>query len=217
MTIFIQPEINRFWIFLEAATLVGVWLYCVVFVEWNKWINTSTIFVQIYSWITNLNNFVQIGQSLMLVHLCHAKLLDEQFFNIFELVNLKKIKRKKWENWKFVILTNLFMNVIDFHVSFFMEKLVVLPLLLFYYLLTFHFHMNKLSFTLVNIVSLFPFSPVIEFLISDTSFEKLLFLINHYTFHSHSSLLDLKFILLNSLLMCLLLHAILHLDSFDIF
>ena len=101
MTIFIQPEINRFWIFLEAATLISIRLYCVVFVEWNKWINTSTIFVQIYSWVANLNNFVQIGQSLMLVHLCHAKLLDEQFFNIFELVNLEKIKRKKWENWKF--------------------------------------------------------------------------------------------------------------------
>ena len=115
------------------------------------------------------------------------------------------------------IMTYLFLNIVNFHVPFPLKQLVILSLFWFNYLLTFHFHVDKLSFTLINFISLFSFSPIIKFFISYSAFKELFFLVYHNSFHAHCSLLYLKFILMHSLLMSLFHYSILHFHSFYVF
>jgi hypothetical protein len=44
--------------------------------------------VQVNSRIANLNHLVQIRKGLMLVHLCHPELLNQQLLNVFQLLDL---------------------------------------------------------------------------------------------------------------------------------
>ena len=90
-----------------------------------------------------------------------------------------------------------------------------MSLLLLNNFLTFNFHVDKLPFGLIYLISLLSFSPVINFFISDSSFEQFFFLINHNSFHSHYSLLYLEFIVLNSYLVRFFLDSILFFNYFN--
>ena len=43
--------------------------------------------IDINSWITDLHDLVEVGQSLVLIHLSHAQFFDQKFFNLLELID----------------------------------------------------------------------------------------------------------------------------------
>ena len=125
---------------------------------------------------------MQICQCLVLVHLSHSKFLNQKLFYFFQLINL-------------------LVDFLYFLIPLFNKPLIIVPLLIFYHSFALNFHLYKLSFSLVNVVSLLPFPVIIVFLLSYSPFKELFLLCDHHPFHPHRSLLDLKLAMLDLLIM----------------
>ena len=125
---------------------------------------------------------MQICQRLVLIHLCHSEFLNQKLFYFFQLIDF-------------------LVDFLYFHIPFFNKPLIIVPLLIFYHPLALHFHLQKLSFALVNIVSLLPFPVIVVFFLSYSPLKELFLLCDHHPFHPHCSLLDLKFAMLDLFIM----------------
>lgn len=125
---------------------------------------------------------MQIGQCLMLIHLGHTQFFNEELFDFFQLVYI------------FIYLWNLTMSL-------FYQHLIIVPLLIFNHSFTFNLHLNELTFSLINFISLSSSSIEIIFFVAYPFFKQSLLLSDHNSFHTHGSLLNLKFGMSNLLIM----------------
>lgn len=97
----------------------------------------------------------------------------------------KKGVKKEWA-------TYLLVDSLYFLVALLHEHEIILPLLLLDHPLTFQFHLEKFSFTLVDLVTLLPLAVVLVILVSDPPLKERFFLSPHHSFDSLSALLQLK-------------------------
>jgi hypothetical protein len=116
---------------------------------------------------------VEVGQGLVLVHLGHAKLLNQQFLHILKLVD-------------FII------HFLDLLMTFVYPCYVIELLLVLDHPLTLHLHMDELSFAGIYFVPLLALFVVIVLFLTYSLFKEVLLLGDHHTLHTHRSLLNLK-------------------------
>ena len=106
----------------------------------------------------------------MLVHLGHAELLDEEFFNFLQLINL------------LVDLVHLHVSVHDF-------CMVAISCLLAYERLRLLLHVLELPLRVCNVVSHLPLAEIFVLLFSDSALEQLFLLGYQDSLHAKCPLL----------------------------
>ena len=126
--------------------------------------------------IANLHDFVKISQSLVLVHLGHRQLLNEEFLNLFKLVDL-------------------LVDFLHLYISVHYSRVVTIPCLLAYKRLRLGLHVLELLLGVLDVVSHLPLTEVLVLFFSDPPLKQLFLLSHHDSFHAKCPLLLLKFIL----------------------
>lgn len=113
---------------------------------------------------------MKVCQCLMLIHLRHSQFFNEQFLNFFELIDF--------------IIRPIYLCILLIY-----EVLIVLSLLVFDHALTFKFHLQELSFTLIDLVPLTSFTEVVILFLFYSTLEELLLLCDEDAFCSQYPLL----------------------------